>query len=294
MDRFRFAERNDGLVTNQVLFADGGTRRSREHEVAIGRLRPMRPGVAAIAGTPPTWRQSVRAVLLASGEDIAASHPTAIRLLLGVRLDDRFIHVTGPLGRQICLDGVIGHRSGQLAPDDVVVVSGMRVTSPLRTVIDMSGRIPFDTLGKLFDQFLRIDRIDLEAARERVATLRPAPGRSVRALRGLLGARIAGFDPGESPLEARIARIIDRSGLPRPVQQHEVQFDGQRFRLDFAWPEQRVFLEGNGFGFHRLASDLDRDARRQNELVMTGWRPLEVTFRMTDAEIERLLRALLT
>lgn len=254
----------------------------------------MRRTVAAVGGAPPTWRQVVRAVLLAAGTDIAASHMTAIRLWLGVRLDDRLIHVTGRLGRQIVMDGVVGHRSGQLVEGDVVVLDGMNVTSPLRTIIDVSGRLPFAQLGKLFDEFLRNGQIDLEAARLRVAELRPAPGRSVRAMRGLLGARIPGYDPGESPLEARIVRIIDRCELPRATQQFDVEFDGARYRLDFAWPDRRVFLEGNGFGFHRLSSDLDRDARRQNELVIVGWRPIEVTFRMTDAEIERVLRAVLT
>jgi hypothetical protein len=293
VDRFQFAERNDGLVTNEVLAADGRTKRAREREVAAGRLRPLRPGVAAIAGAPPTWRQSVRAALLAAGDDIAASHATALRLWLGVRLDDRNIHVTGRLGRQIRLEGVVGHRSGQLVEGDVVLLHGIRVTSPLRTIIDLSGCVAFEVLGKLFDEFLRAGHIDLEQSRERVSTLRTAPGRSVRALRGLIGARIPGYDPGDSPLEARIARIIDRCGVPKPVQQYEVEFSGRRFRLDFAWPAQRVFLEGNGFGFHRLASDLDRDARRQNELVMIGWRPLEVTFRMTNVEIEHLLRSVL-
>ncbi|MFN8024444.1 MAG: hypothetical protein U0Q03_23155 [Acidimicrobiales bacterium] len=281
-------------MTNDVLEAAGRSKRSRELDVATGRLRPLRRGVAAVGGAPPTWRQAVRAVLLAAGTDIAASHATAIRLWLGVRLDDRTIHVTGRLGRQIVMDGVVGHRSGQLLDGDVVVLDGMPVTSPLRTIVDLSGGVPFVRLGKLFDEFLRLEQIDLEVARLRVAELRPAPGRSVRALRGLLGARIPGYDPGDSPLEARIVRVIDRCGLPRATQQYEVQFDGVRYRLDFAWPDRRVFLEGNGFGFHRLAADLDRDARRQNELVIDGWRPIEVTFRMTDAEIERVLRAVLT
>lgn len=293
MDRFRYAERHDGLVTNEILTADGRSKRSRELDVAAGRLRTMRRGVAAVGGAPPTWRQTVRAALLAAGPDIAASHATAIRLWLGVRFDDRSIHVTGRLGRQIVMDGVVGHRSGQLLDGDVVELDGMRITSPLRTIIDLSGLIPFVRLGKLFDEFVRRGQIDLEVARARVAELRPAPGRSVRAVRGLLGARIPGYDPGDSPLEARIVRVIDRCGLPRATQQFEVDFAGVRYRLDFAWPDRRVFLEGNGFGFHRLASDLDRDARRQNELVMIGWRPIEVTFGMTDAEIERVLRAVL-
>ncbi|MGZ4679968.1 MAG: hypothetical protein ACXV4D_07350 [Ilumatobacteraceae bacterium] len=46
-----------------------------------------------------------------------------------------------------------------------------------------------------------------------------------------------------------------------------------------------MYLEGNGFGSHMLATDLDRDARRQNDLVGDGWVPIEITWRMSDLEI---------
>jgi hypothetical protein len=42
-----------------------------------------------------------------------------------------------------------------------------------------------------------------------------------------------------------------------------------------------------------LSSDLDRDARRQNELVLDGWCPIEITWRMSDEEIRRHLRRFL-
>ncbi len=42
-----------------------------------------------------------------------------------------------------------------------------------------------------------------------------------------------------------------------------------------------------------LATDLDSDARRQNELVLDGWTPIEITWRMTDAEIAATIRRFL-
>jgi hypothetical protein len=39
--------------------------------------------------------------------------------------------------------------------------------------------------------------------------------------------------------------------------------------------------------------ELDRDARRQNLAVTQGWRPIEVTWRMSDAEIGDVLLAVL-
>ena len=60
-------------------------------------------------------------------------------------------------------------------------------------------------------------------------------------------------------------------------------------RLDFAYPDVKVYLEGDGLGFHRFASDLDRDVRKRNGLAARGWVGLHFTWRMSDAEIEAAL-----
>lgn len=298
MDRYRWAERRDGLITTEVLRRDGRSRASTARDVEAGRLRPVRRGVLVVNGAPPTWRQAVRAVLLSAGHDVSTSNDTAARLL-GADVswqratEEERIHVIAPIGRQVTMPGVVSHRSGLIEPGDVIERGGLRCTSGLRTVIDLSGAWPDDRLGKLVDDLLRRRLLSLEELRSRVNRTRPAPGRSVARLRRILAARIPGYDPGESALEARIAQIIDRLGLPRATQQHRVELGGRRYRLDFAWPDRKVFLEGNGFGFHALATELDRDARRQNLAVTQGWRPIEVTWRMSDAEIGDVLLAVL-
>ncbi len=245
-------------------------------------------------GAPPTWRQAVRAVLLSNEGRVAASHWTAVTLLGGrMHTEIEQIHVITDLDHQVVLAGVVCHRSGLLEEGDLVRREGMLCTSPLRTVIDLSGPMTVADLGKVVDEFLRRRALNLEELRERVDRTRPAPGRSVATLRKVLAQRLAGYDPGESELEGRIARIIDAYGLPRPMHQHRVQYGKNRYRIDFAWPDRQLYLEGNGFGFHMLSTDLDRDARRQNELVLEGWVPIEITWRMSDAEIANTIRKFL-
>ena len=289
MERFRWAERHDGLITSRVMLGDGRARGAQQQDRRAGRMRVVRRGVVAVNGAPTTWLQAVRAVLLSSGEEVAASHATALQLLGGRRLPTDWIEVISPMARQVRLDGVRAHRSGIIEADDVVKVLGMRCTSALRTVIDLSGVLPWKQLGEVVDDFVRRKLLDLEELRSRVNRLRAAPGRKVKVLRAVLASRIPGFDPGESQLEARIMMVLIESGLPLPDQQHKVELGPHRYRLDFAWPDRRLYLEGNGFGWHSLSSDLDRDARRQNELVLDGWCPIEITWRMTDEEIRRHL-----
>jgi len=189
------------------------------------------------------------------------------------------------------MDGVVHHRSGTFVDADFVTRNGMRCTSALRTVLDISGSLTAKALGDVVDDLLRRKLLRLEELRDRVSSLRPAPGRSVSRLRSVLADRIPGYDPGESGLETRLALLIDSGRIKRPTQQFRISFGKDRYRLDFAYPDEKIFLEGNGFGCHSIAADLDRGARRQNRMVIDGWRPLELTWRMTDEEILTTLRA---
>jgi hypothetical protein len=291
MDRFRWAERHDGLITTNVARKSGRTKRQLAAERASGHTREIRRGVAVVNGTPPTWRQAVRAVLLSCGDHVAASHCTSL-VLLGVPPDVAVgeIHVITDLVHRIQLEGVISHRSGVLEEGDVIRRDGMPCTSPLRTVIDLSGSMSAHALGKVVDEMLRKRLLTLSALRERVGRTRPAPGRSVATLRKVLAQRLPGYDPGESELEARIVRIIDAQGLPRPAQQHRVRYGKNRYRIDFAWPDRKLYLEGNGFGWHNLSTDLEGDAHRQNDLVLDGWLPIEITWSMSDVVIADTIR----
>lgn len=290
------AERQDGVVSVWLARATGLSTGQINRRRAQGRYRRCRRGVVQIAGAPPSWRQAVRIASIAAGAGVVVSHASAVRLY-GIELpkavhrrwrrDSAFIEVAAPLLRHVRLDGVRGHRSGTWEPGDVQARAGFAVTSPLRTVIDMSSRLGVEGTGKLIDEFLRRRLITMRQLAERVELLRPAPGRSVRVLRIVTSARLDSWDPGESELEARLRRVIRRKGFPSPGGQHIVRDGSFSVRLDFAYPDVKVYLEGDGFGFHRFRSELDRDARKRNGLVERGWIGLHFTAAMSDAEIER-------
>ncbi|MGH9272582.1 MAG: type IV toxin-antitoxin system AbiEi family antitoxin domain-containing protein [Ilumatobacteraceae bacterium] len=292
------AERQDGVVSVGFARRTGLSPGQIARRRAKGRYRRCRRGVVQIAGVPPSWRQAVRIASIAAGAGVVVSHASAVRLY-GIELprsvhrrwrrDNQFIEVAAPLLRHVRLDGVRGHRSGTWEPGDVRDRAGFAVTSPLRTVIDMSSRLGVEGIGKLVDEFLRRRLITIRELAERVELLRPAPGRSVRVLRIVTSLRLDSWDPGESALEARLLRVIRRKRFPSPVNQHIVRDGDFSVRLDFAYPDVKVYLEGDGFGFHQFRSDLDHDARKRNGLIERGWIGLHFTATMPDAEIERSL-----
>ena len=82
----------------------------------------------------------------------------------------------------------------------------------------------------------------------------------------------------DSWLEDDVLDLLADAGLPTP----QVQFirkDGDRFvaRLDFAYPEQRVAIEADGFRYHADRRSFDDDRARANAVLALGWRVLRVT-----------------
>jgi len=72
-----WAERRDGLVSALAKGTDGVTRNLFRTRTRYHRWTRMRRGVAKVSGSPPTWRQSVRAACLSGGDQAFIFHLTA-------------------------------------------------------------------------------------------------------------------------------------------------------------------------------------------------------------------------
>ena len=55
--------------------------------------------------------------------------------------------------------------------------------------------------------------------------------------------------------------------------------DGDRFvaRVDFAYPDERVAIEADGYRYHDDRRTFDDERARGNDLEALGWRVLRVT-----------------
>jgi very-short-patch-repair endonuclease len=87
--------------------------------------------------------------------------------------------------------------------------------------------------------------------------------------------------------------VLLDAGLPAPIAQHPVNVDGRRYRLDFAWPEQRVAMEVDGFGPHSSYAAFHDDRRRDLALQGDGWRVLHVTEETPAPQIVAVISAAL-
>jgi very-short-patch-repair endonuclease len=67
----------------------------------------------------------------------------------------------------------------------------------------------------------------------------------------------------ESPMESMARMVMIDGGLPLPELQYEiVDVQGRVWRVDFAWPEQRVVAEYDSIAWHSGATEMLADRIR--------------------------------
>ncbi len=151
-----------------------------------------------------------------------------------------------------------------LGDEDVVELDGLFVTSPLRTLVDLTRCAPFATGVTACDRALAepkepadaVLRVEREALLERAERLEGQRGvRRLRSVADFADGRSG--SPGESLSRVQMARLH----LPRPDLQVEiVDLDGRTWHCDFGWQGQRVLGEFDGMvKYTRNAYLGDRD-----------------------------------
>lgn len=89
------------------------------------------------------------------------------------------------------------------------------------------------------------------------------------------------------------AEVIKR--WPQAVSEYPAQVPGRKFRLDIAFVEERLCAELDGWQWHaRHLEDFKKDRRRQNLLVMQGWRILRFTAADIHQDLEGCLNMIAT
>lgn len=121
------AARQDNLFTRGDVFDCGGSQKAIDVRLESGRWRQIHPGVYLLGAAPPTWLQSVRAGVLAAGEDAQASHRCGLVVWGADGLRVAPVEIVVPYLDGPAPKGVIVHRSRRIEP--VSVIQGIPVTS---------------------------------------------------------------------------------------------------------------------------------------------------------------------
>jgi hypothetical protein len=154
-----------------------------------------------------------------------------------------------------------------LLPVDWVVVGGVKVTTPVRTAMDLGCCLPRRHALAAMDALMRAHGF----THREMSTLlcRYFRRRGVVQLRELVPL----VDPrAESQPESWTRLELIDNGLPSPELQWWVDVDGvPTYRLDIAYVHALVAVEYNGDEFHNSAADREKDRLRREWLEAHGW-----------------------
>lgn len=273
----RLARRQHGLISTTQALDSGLSSRQIARRRERGQWRRIRRGVYVVAGAPASYDQSVLAAILAVAAPAWASHRTAAKLWgLPVR-DPEAIDIVVGAGTQVRQRGVRGHRSARLPSPDLARVRSIPVTSPARTLVDLSYGLDERQFGRLVDRAERDGLCTIDAVARCVGRLDEGPGRSLAVVRRAMALRVPGYGPGDSDLEQDALAALAEAGLPLPERHWSVVLDGHRYVIDLAYPDQAIAIELLGFRDHGHRSALDDDSERTRRMILHGWTMLPFT-----------------
>ncbi len=258
----RLLDAQSGVVTSAQALSCL-TRRGLEADLRCGVLQQVWYGIFGRGELTDALR--LRGLDLATGTTIAVCLSTAAACHGFDTEVDRRLHVLNPIGQQLRpTRGLVVHRR-EGAP--LTVAGGRPATTPAWTAIEVARGLRRGRALATLDAALRSGTCD-HSELQRVLK-QHARRRGVVAARELLE---LASPLAESPMESEARLVMIDGGLPPPVLQYEiVDFNGDTWRFDFAWPEYRVAAEYDGVDWHSGPAAFHRDRRRGAAVQDLGW-----------------------
>jgi hypothetical protein len=267
------ASTQDGAITVQQAYACGLTDDALRHRVkGAGWTQPFR-GVLLVPPVPNPLRARARAAQLLLPDSAVISHVTAGRLqemdgLPLARLNEP-IWVTRQLADTAAQRRGLVQRWSDIAPDDIVDLDGLRVTSVGRTAIDLA---------------LHANRLDAVCFMESAMRLGVSIDQLQHLARGRRGKRrlapwweLADVR-SENPLETKVRlHLIDADLAPDELQ-YEVRVGNQSLFLDMAYKYHRVGVETDGRDPHLARQQFVWDRRKWMLLAEADWTLVHLTW----------------
>ena len=274
------ASRQCGVFSRMQVQEAGGDDGLIRRRVQGERWERVTQAVYRIRGVPHSYHQRLWIAVLALGGEAIVSHQAAASLhgMTGFPFG-RHVVVTVPHSGHWGLAGTAVHQISDLVEHDVEPHRGLRITTPVRTLVDLAATCGFARLEVAFEDARSAKRVTMPEVWQTVRRVsrRGKPG--MAKLTALLAAHGDGYVPPQSELERMLFRALDLGNLPKPRRQFP--FPGRNpvgQCVDAAYPDTRLILEADGRRWHTRIKDLARDHARDNEAARAGWQTLRFLY----------------
>jgi hypothetical protein len=153
-----------------------------------------------------------------------------------------------------------------------VVLNGIRVTCPARTLFDLAAHIGFKRLERAANTALAKRLVTVVELRRMLTELGKRGRSGTRSFRLLVEKLERARGHPESGLEGDFLALVTDNGLPEPRLQVEM-FDDDGFiaRVDSLWGPQLVIGEVDSDWFHTAPLDVEADELRDKRLRTLGY-----------------------
>jgi predicted transcriptional regulator of viral defense system len=260
-----------GYVTRRQLLKLGLGDDAIAYRVRIGRLIRVYAGVYAVGHIPLGQEARAHAAVLACGDGAVLSHQSAAALWKYVKDWPAQVEVTARIDHR--RKGIKTHRTKTLIRRDIDRQLGVPVTSPARTVFDMTPRLNTDEKLRRFVNDARLTyTLHLSSLAELLARHPRDP-----ATKRLMPFVDQPTGMTRSELEDLFVDFARRYGLPQPT----INKRRGRREPDILFPEERVIVEIDSWTFHGDRGSFERDRDRDADNLAEGI----VTVRVTEERL---------
>ena len=258
--------RQAGVVTLGQAVACGVSAATVQRRARHKAWERLHPGVYLVGGHRLTDEARVRAACLWAGETAAVSGPAAAWWHGVLDRAPATIEVTVP--RRFGPDGRPGVRVRRrdLATADLVRIRDVWSTGVPLSVLETAVALPDGStfLDRALQRHVRFPTLYRAFCRNMGRRGSSDAGRLL----------VAAADRADSAAERLLVKILRDAGIIGWVLGHPFG----PWRIDLAFPAQKVAVEVDGWAWHVDAERFRNDRRKQNALVRDGWDPLRFTW----------------
>lgn len=270
-----WARAHHGIIT---LEHSGMSRDAWYRAIKAGTIDQLHPYVARLHGTPDTAEQRIIAAVAAVRADALASHRSAARLWGIPRPDADPVDVLlASERRDVSLDGVVIHRTRDLARLEPRRRFGICCTDIIRTLLDL-GAVDPEGLHGAVGHAITTNLVTLHAL-EVAAAEHARRGRGgIVAVRDAIADWSIDDTPTASMLESALALLTERYGLP-DVELHPAIDDVE---VGFRVRGTPVVIECDAWADHGHEHNhehVERNREHDARLIGAGWIVLRFTYR---------------
>jgi very-short-patch-repair endonuclease len=241
-----------------------------QRRVRQGSWTRLHPATYLVGGHRMTDEARIRAAWLWAGEQAAISGAAAAcwHGLIPGAPDQVEVTVPRRLGPGDRPDVRVRRRD--LLPADLVGIRGIRLTGLPLSVLETAVALPEGSafLDRALQRRVRFPTVYRAFCRNMGRRGSSAAGRLL----------VAAADRADSAAERLLVRLLREAGVTGWVLGHPFG----PWRIDLAFPREKVAVEVDGWAWHVDAERFRNDRRKQNALVRDGWDPLRFTWHDLD------------